>query len=286
MTPRRTLRRPATVRGQALFTGAPATLTFHPAKAGHGLVFLRAADRVPAHIDALSSAPVHPAFVSLPPRCTSLRAGEASAPVETVEHVLAALAGLGVTDAALELDGPEAPIDDGSAAAFVDAILAAGLEDGAAGVEPIRPARELRVEGDSGASITISPSDAPEYIYDLDYGAASPIAAARVRWAGDPDEFAAMIAPARTFCLRHEAEAMAALGLFKNLSPRDMLVIGADGPIDNDYRLEDEPARHKLLDLIGDLALVGRPLCARVHAVRAGHALNHAAARAIVDSLR
>ena len=79
---------------------------------------------------------------------------------------------------------------------------------------------------------------------------------------------------------------MKQLGLFQNLTTRDMLVIGPKGPIDNAYRFPDEPARHKLLDLIGDLALVGRPLVARVHAVRSGHALNHAAARALLDSVK
>ncbi|MEZ6242514.1 MAG: UDP-3-O-acyl-N-acetylglucosamine deacetylase [Phycisphaerales bacterium] len=283
--PRRTPRQPATIRGRGLFTAAPATLTIRPAKSAQGLVFARDNDRVPVAIASLSTDPIHPAFASLPPRCTCLRGADASPPIATVEHVLAALGALGVTDATLELDGPEVPIDDGSAAAFVDALLAVGLEDLAANVEMIRPTREIRVEGDLGASITISPSDHPKYVYDLDYGPASPIPAASVRWSGDPDDFATSVAPARTFCLRAEAEAMTALGLFKNLSPRDMLVIGEDGPIDNDYRLEDEPARHKLLDLVGDLALVGSPLCARVHAVRSGHALNHAAARAILDSL-
>ncbi len=281
----RTLRAPASIEGRGLFTAATAAVTIRPARAGEGISFRRGEQRVPAHIDALSDDPIHPAFAALPPRCTILRSpGEPGAPIATVEHLLAAIAGLGVTDAIIEIDAPEVPIDDGSAAAFVDAILAAGLVDLDAPADPLRVERELRVES-GDASVTISPADAPEYIYDLDYGAASPIAAASVRWSGDPDAFATQIAPARTFCLQQEAEAMTAMGLFKDLSPRDMLVIGADGPIDNDYRFEDEPARHKLLDLVGDLALVGRPLIARVHAVRAGHALNHAAARAILDSL-
>ncbi len=282
-TPRRTPAAPATVRGRGLFTSAPASVTIGPARAGDGITILRGADRVPAVLDALSTDPIHPAFASMPPRCTCLRAGEASPPVATVEHLLAALAGLGITDAVIELDGPEVPIDDGSAAAFVDAILAAGVQTLDQPARPVRVAQEIRVQ-DAGASITITPADAPEFVYDLDYGEHAPIAPASVSWSGDPDEFATHIAPARTFCLRQEAEAMTAMGLFKDLSPRDMLVVGEDGPIDNDYRFEDEPARHKLLDLVGDLSLVGAPIRARVHAVRSGHALNHAAARAILDA--
>ena len=154
-------------------------------------------------------------------------------------------------------------------------------------IEPITPSRPLRVESeDAGASITIEPSDTPSYTYTLDYGPDSPIAPATAHWAGDPDRFEHEIAPARTFCLEREAQAMRQLGLFEHLSPQDMLVFGPRGPIDNTLRFPDEPARHKLLDLIGDLALAGRPIRAKITAVRSGHALNHAAARALLDAVK
>lgn len=280
--PRRTIAAPATVTGRALFTAADSSLTIHPADAGQGIVFERSAECAPATIGSLSADPIHPAFAKLPPRCTCLRT-PSGAPIATVEHILSALVGLGITDATIQLEAPEAPIHDGSARAFVEAILSVGVRAFDQAIEPAAPTRELRVES-GDASITITPAERAEYVYDLDFGPGAPITPATATWS-DGDDYVAQVAPARTFCLQHEAEAMTALGLFAHLSPEDMLVIGPDGPIDNHYRFPDEPARHKLLDLIGDLALVGRPLRARVHAVRAGHALNHAAARAIVESL-
>jgi UDP-3-O-acyl-N-acetylglucosamine deacetylase len=146
--------------------------------------------------------------------------------------------------------------------------------------------REIVVER-SGASIVARPRAGGGclYRYELDYGAGAPIVAQAAEWdsgEGDSAEtYAREVAPARTFCLESEARAMQAAGLFKGLSPRDLLVIGERGPIENQYRFENEPARHKLLDLIGDLALAGRPLVGEVVATRAGHALNHEMAVAL-----
>jgi len=163
-------------------------------------------------------------------------------------------------------------------------IESVGLRTLDADIEPIRLVQTIYIE-DSDASITVEPSDEPHYRYELDYGD-GPIEAAAVAWSGDRASFMERIAPARTFCLKREADAMSQAGLFAHLSPRDMLVIDENGPIANEYRFGDECAYHKLLDLIGDLALVGRPLIARVSAVRSGHALAHRAARAIIEQDR
>lgn len=281
--PRRTLQSAVQLSGVALFTARPSDITLSPARSG--VRFRLGDDEALAHIASLSTDPIHPAFASLPPRCTCLRTP--SGLIGTVEHVLAALTGLGITDATIELTAAEVPILDGSSLPLVRAILDAGVADLNASVNALTPSRRLRVESDDGSAfIEIEPAAAPHYTYELDYGAKSPIPPATAHWSGDPDEFVRQVAPARTFCLDSEAQTMRRLGLFAHLTPRDMLVIGASGPIDNTLRFPDEPARHKLLDLIGDLALAGRPLCARVRAVRSGHALNHAAARALLDSVK
>jgi UDP-3-O-acyl-N-acetylglucosamine deacetylase len=136
----------------------------------------------------------------------------------------------------------------------------------------------------------ISPRRAPgcSYTYELDYGPPTPgvfaLGQQRATWDGSATQYASEVAPARTYCLEQEAMVMRSMGLFAHLTPREMLVLGTSGPIDNALRFDDEPARHKLLDLIGDLALIGAPLQADVVATRSGHALAHEAARAVLGS--
>lgn len=279
---RRTIGAPIKLKGTGLFSGKASTLEILPSDEPLGIRFVIKKRRLPVHINTLSSQPVHPAFEHMPARCTSITDGTMN--IATIEHLLSALIGLGITDAELKLSGPEVPILDGSARPFVDAILDAGTPTFDQVVELIEPSETICVE-DGNASITIEPASAPSYQYTLDYGNDSPIPSATVQWAGSQESYINQIAPARTFCLEAEADAMHNAGLFTHLTPRDMLVINDQGPIDNEYRFDDECAAHKLLDLIGDLALVGAPLCAKVTAVRSGHALAHKAARAIVDQI-
>lgn len=281
MMRRRTLASVAEIEGVGLFTSRPVRVRVHPAQSGGGLHFVRAdlatKPSITATIDHLATTPVHPAFAAMPPRSTALANGGAR--IDTVEHILSALVGLGVTDARLEVHGPELPIGDGSAAPFTEAIAVAGLTMLDEAIEPLALTMPICVEGEGGASILAEPAEAPSFTYSLDYGAESPIVRQDATWTGAMEEYQREVAPARTFCLVHEAVAMRQLGLFDRFSPRDLLVFGADGPIDNTLRWPNEPARHKLLDLIGDLALVGRPIAARITAHRSGHALNHELAR-------
>lgn len=280
--------RPVRFEGPALFTGLDAALTIHPATASQlrGLILRVRASDTPLTIDQLSNHlthPIHPAFASLKPRCTSVGTGRDDIPaVGTVEHILAALAGLGVTDAVLETESPEIPILDGSAAPFVRAILDTGLTTLAEPLRPITLTEPVEIR-DGDALLTAEPAGSIDYAYHLDYGPASDIPAATARWLGDARDFAASIAPARTFSTLAEANHMKSLGLFARFTPAELPVIGPDGPIDNAWRFPDECARHKLLDLIGDLALLGRPLIARVRAHKTGHAHTHALVRAIVE---
>ncbi len=270
--------------------------SIRPANPAQGIRFRRVdldnKPEIPATIDYLSDKPVHPAFENLPPRCTTIAApGEEDASVATIEHVMSALTGLGVTDAIIEIDGPEMPIFDGSAMPYVIQLNAIGLKELDATIDPIIIREPIRVESDD-AWIEASPADedtisdsktplACSYTYDLDYGPNPAIQPQSATWTTGED-YAHTVAPARTFSLEHEARAMQAAGLFKHLSTRDLLVLGPLGPIDNELRFENEPARHKLLDLIGDLALAGSPLIGHFSAHKAGHALNHEMARRLI----
>lgn len=279
---RTTLAQPVTLKGVGLFSAQHARITIAPSDSTQGIYFNLNNQTIPAHIDALSSRPVHPVFAHLKPRCTSV--GNPTNSVATIEHLLSALAGLSITDAMITIESQhphaEIPIIDGSSKPFVDAILNAGIKTRDEKTSPIIVHDRITLV-DAESSIVIEPSDTPSYTYHLEYPN-TPITSASVTWTGDQQDYISKIAPARTFSLEHEATQMQAAGLFTHLTPRDMLVIGSDGPIDNAYRLKDECARHKLLDLIGDLALVGAPLIAKVTATRSGHALAHESARAIL----
>lgn len=303
---------PSPLRGTGLFSARPSSLHFEPPPLGHRGLWIRRADTPDSH-----AVPISPDLIAPPtfnhacwlgpvakaipnPRNTTLLLNSHPPRVAaTVEHALSALAGLHIWDATLVLEGDEVPIDDGSALAFVAAArtsLRASLRTTTPPppFDPTQPLpsalilREPITLGDPAAAHIrawpVAPGDIPTRTYDLDFGPGAPIAPTRVTWHLDAADYAHTIAPARTFSLAHEAAAARAAGLFAHLTPAQMLVIGPSGtPIDNTLRMPDEPARHKLLDLIGDLALLGRPLHAHVHAVRSGHAMAHALVRALAS---
>lgn len=271
-----TIESESAISGRGLFMGQPVQLRFRPAPVNHGVVFVRTdltEGGVPARIPALVQHVVKRA------RRTTLRRGEAT--VETCEHVLSALAGLGIDNVVVEVDGPEMPGGDGSAQPFVDALREAGI------AQQDQPRRVFNItepitieEGD--AMIAALPADKPgmQVIYDLDYGPHGPLPPQVHAFNLDNGRYVKQIAPARTFVLEQEAKMLQASGLGKHLTPKDLLVIGAEGPIgDNELRFDDEMVRHKVLDLIGDLYLVGCPIRGRIVAYRSGHALNHRLAR-------
>lgn len=274
---RRTLQAPATITGLGLFTGEPAICTIHPAPAEAGVRFFHQHTHIPAAIKHLAPSPI-PAFKDLPARHTCLALGPARA--ITTEHLMAALCAMGITDADVHLsESGELPIDDGSAKAFTDALSTAGLKDLEGQCPPITLDRPITV-GQGTATITALPADTTTYTYHFKPSQDSPLKEQSATWSGGADEFIQGIAPARTFSFKLEAEAMQRLGLFKAFTPRDLLVLNESGqPIDNTLRFENEPARHKLLDLIGDLALTGRPIRAAITATATGHAQNHQLAK-------
>ncbi|MEO1510864.1 MAG: UDP-3-O-acyl-N-acetylglucosamine deacetylase, partial [Planctomycetota bacterium] len=277
---RKTVAAAVRVEGIGVFTGADTACEIHPAAAGQGLKIARYDDEAfPLTAEHLTTKPVHPLFGQIPPRHTSVARSPDESPIFTVEHLTAALVGLGITDATVRVRGPELPIGDGSAKLFVDPILARGIVELDAEMPFMRLAEPMRFE-EGPASIVIEPSDRVHIEYRLDYGDPR-IPAQSAAWDGTPETFAREIAPARTFSLQEEAQQLQAAGLFTRFSARDLLVLGEDGPIDNELRYPDEPARHKLLDLIGDLHLCGGCAYVNVTATKSGHALNQQAARAL-----
>ena len=281
---RRTLTRPITIEGLGLFTDAPASSTLTPAAAGSDICFRHKGTLVPAKIANLAPSPI-PAFATLPARHTCLAQGPAR--VTTCEHILSALTGLGITDVTIELgDSGELPIGDGSAKPFTDAIASDDTHTLDDQVTPITVRKPVTVRSGS-ATITAEPADSASYTYHFEPPEGSPLKAQAATWNGNADDYLANVAPARTFSTLAEATQAKALGLFTCFTPRELLVLDdiTGTPIDNRFRFDNEPARHKLLDLIGDLALVGRPIWARITATRSGHALNHELARRIVEMI-
>lgn len=211
--------------------------------------------------------------------------GPTTTGITLVEHVLASLAGLRIDNCLIELDGPEPPGLDGSAWGFTHALETAGTL--------LQPARrtlwtlsEPLIVHQGGATIAFypaAPDDEPvlRVSYLLDYGPGSAIPRQAVTMVVTPETFSRELAACRTFLLESEAHAMRQQGVGRHLSAAELLVFGPHGPIDNQLRFADEPARHKVLDLIGDLSLSGCDLVGHVVAYRSGHSLNVAMAQAI-----
>ena len=272
----RTLQREAAVHGVGYWTGRPVRVLLRPAAENTGLVFVR---------DDLPGEPRIPALVEhrIPAsRRTVLAAGRAT--VEMVEHILAALAGMGVDNCEIWLDDAEAPGLDGSAKPYAQAIAATGVVSQDAPAHVVVGPRNIgRTQGEASVCVwTSTQSACCEIRYDLSYRHAA-IGRQTCTLSVTPEVFLQEIAPARTFLLRQEADVLLAQGLGRHVSPEDLLIFDEHGPVDAELRFANECARHKLLDVLGDLALCGARLQGRVHAVRSGHALNAVAAQALFE---
>jgi UDP-3-O-[3-hydroxymyristoyl] N-acetylglucosamine deacetylase len=264
-----TLRDAIAFEGVGLHTGAPARVRVLPAPAGHGLRF-RLGDAVefPARAD----------YVVETVRATVLGLGEQR--VSTVEHLLSALLGGGVDNALIAVDGPEIPVEDGSAKAFADAIEAVGLV-------PLPEARlrwiptETRIFRDGEKLLIVAPASTFRVRMIVDYPA--PIGAQYFEAEIGPEIYRAEIAASRTFGFVHEVEALMRRGLAQGGTLDNAVVFGADGPL-VPLRTPNEPVRHKVLDLIGDFALLGvYPQC-EVVAIKSGHKLHCTAVRELLGS--
>ena len=273
----RTILREVSLAGPGLFSGEQATLTFAPAEPDSGITFLREQDGKVATIPAQIS------NVLKRPRRTCLRNGTLF--VETIEHCMAALIGMGIDNAVVRVAGGhvgEIPGGDGSSKIFVDALRDAGTAEQDAQREPLIITKPVQVShGDATIAALPGPTDRLEVIYEFEAG--PPIGRQVFSFRLGDDDFIEQLAPARTFVFEHEASELRARGLGKHLTPKDLLVISPTGPLDNEFRWPNECVRHKILDLIGDLYLVGRPLYGRLIAHKSGHELNHQLARRLLQ---
>jgi UDP-3-O-[3-hydroxymyristoyl] N-acetylglucosamine deacetylase len=266
-----TLKTSVSIEGVGLHSGHPVRAHFRPAPADSGLVFVRL-----DHPDQLIPARLESAAMF--DFATTLARDGVS--IGTVEHALSAAAGEGLDNCRIEIEGPEVPILDGSALPFVRLFHAAGFERQEAIVRPLELRETVRVaRGDR--SITFTP-DGPglRISYEIDF--AHPVVGRQaITVAIRPEDYAARIAPARTFGFARDVEAMRARGLARGGSLHNAIVLDDTGVASGPLRFRDEFVRHKVLDLVGDLALLGRPLEGHIHAVKAGHALHIEFARAL-----
>jgi len=270
MTPRSktvfqsTLRRAATLRGAGAHTAVEAVVTLLPAEAGSGVSFhlLDAEVQIPALWTHVRDARLR------------IELGKGAGRVSTIEHLMAALHGLGVDNATIEVDGPEIPAMDGSAMEFVAAIRAAGLKRLAAPRRAIRVLQPVRVAA-GAAWAELTPTSTPRLDLDVEVAFAGPVGRQRARYGLDAKVFACEIAPARTFGFVEDAERLWRQGLALGASLDNSVIFDKERVLNpGGLRHPNEMARHKLLDVLGDLALAGAPIHGAFRSYRGGHALN------------
>ena len=263
----RTLVAPVIVRGVGYWSGRDVKVEFCPAPANSGIVFVRSDlpgwPCIPARIENRTDTPLR----------TTLSSG--SATVEMIEHIMSALAGTQIDNCEIRVDRPEMPGMDGSSLPFVEAFQSSGI------VEQDAPRPKMAVshvvrQGDEKSWIEARPCCSGKMIlqYELDYGSGNPIGRQSLEISLSPKFFHMNLAPSRTFMMQAEANAIKEQGLGRRVTCKDLLIFDANGPIDNQLRFPDECVRHKLVDMVGDLALAGCDLVGRFIAFRSGHRLN------------
>lgn len=270
-----TLAAPAICAGVGVHTGERVRLSIRPAPAGAGIVFVRTDvkdrdNRIPATAESVVSA-----------RLGTVIGNARGVTVSTIEHLMAALSALGVDNAVVELDGPEVPIMDGSAAPFVALLDRAGFrrqETPQRVIEILKPV--IVEEGDKSAALY--PCDRFEMFFEIEFPTAV-IRRQSVDLVLTEDSFREELAAARTFGFLEEVEALRAAGLGRGASLDNVLVIDGDRLINPEgLRFSDEFVRHKAMDAVGDLYVLGAPLLGRFEGRRAGHAINNKLCRALM----
>jgi UDP-3-O-[3-hydroxymyristoyl] N-acetylglucosamine deacetylase len=264
----RTVGKRVSCTGVGLHSGKPATLVLAPTPPDSGITFVRRdlGVEIPARADLVVDTMLS----------TSL--GHRAARVATVEHVLAALSGLGIDNCRVEVDGPEIPILDGSAAPFVYLVLEAGIRVQRAGKRFLVLAKPVEVrDGDKLARLEPAPELSIRFTADFGHPL---ITDQTFEFVFSDRRFAREVAPARTFCFLRDVERMKAAGLAQGGSLENAIVVDEFSILNPDgLRFPDEFARHKVLDALGDLTLLGMPVIGAFSAHKSGHALNQALVR-------
>ncbi len=270
MAYRRTLKREVGCTGIGLHSGRTVGLVLKPAPAEHGIRFLRS--------DVGASIPVSLETLARLDHATTLSKDGVS--IETVEHLLSALLALGVDDALVEVDGPEVPILDGSAAPFVILIHEAGLRPLAVPRQYLKVLKPVEVVRGS-KRVRLSPADHLRISYTIGFD--HPLLRHQaISFRVSAEAYGSEIAPARTFGFLREVETLRRSGLALGGSLENAVVIGESGVLNTKLRFEDEFVRHKVLDAIGDLALLPHPVVGHLEAEKAGHALHAAIAQKLM----
>ncbi len=271
----RTIAQRVAVSGFGYWSGQDVRVEFRPAKAGCGVAFVRGDLPQPVRL------PVDVRLRVAVPRRTILQIDDIR--VEMVEHILAALSGLGIDNCEVWVDAAELPGCDGSSQAFVEALDRAGIVEQGLPVCPLRVNHQLRF-GDEQAWIEINPPRAAELSieYRLDYGP-GPIGRQSLTVEITPETFRHELASCRTFLLEEEARLLISQGLGGQVTSSDLLIFNSAGPIANSLRFADECVRHKILDVVGDLALANCPIVGHVIANRSGHQLNAMLVASVVE---
>ena len=263
----KTIKGECTFSGVGLHTGCDVNVTCKPAGENAGISFIRVDldDQPEIKVDPLN---IH--IDTTMPRCTAI--GTNGVVIYTVEHFMSSLSGLGITNLIVEVDANELPGLDGSAIDFLNAIKKAGIVEQEAEAPYFEIKEPVGVEM-NGCSIFMVPSKELKVSYTLDYD--HPILRSQFFSAViDGSTYEKEIAPCRTFCLESEAKELRSRGLGKGADYRNTLVVAEDGVRENKVRFSDEFTRHKVLDFIGDLYLLGVPIRGHVFAVKSGHTLN------------
>jgi UDP-3-O-[3-hydroxymyristoyl] N-acetylglucosamine deacetylase len=272
----RTIAAAIAVEGIGYWSGHDVRVEFRPAEEHSGIAFVRSdlpgCPRIAASVANRVEMPLR----------TVLRSGEAV--VEMVEHIMASLAGMQIDNCEVWVNQPEMPGCDGSCLPFVEALQEAGAIEQHA-LRPVRAIRQPVRIGTEESWIEARPGPPGKTLlqYELDYGSGSPIGRQSLEILLNPRYFRFNLAPSRTFLLEREAAAIQDQGLGLRATFRDLLIFAADGPINNPLRFPDECVRHKISDMIGDLALAGCDLVGRFVAYRSGHRLNAELVRAITE---
>ncbi|MBF0385614.1 MAG: bifunctional UDP-3-O-[3-hydroxymyristoyl] N-acetylglucosamine deacetylase/3-hydroxyacyl-ACP dehydratase [Candidatus Omnitrophica bacterium] len=263
----KTISREATVSGQGLFTGVKTNITFKPAQENSGIVFVRVDLPGKPSVKAVVDNVITSEEVI---RCTSI--GSKEARIHTIEHLMSVLYGLGIDNLIIEIDNKEVPGLDGSGLEFLKTIKTTGLAEQSQESFCYAIKEPIGVE-DNGSSIYVVPDEGFKISYTLNYD--NPYLRSQFfSLTFDRDSFEKEIASCRTFCLEDESKKLIEMGLGKGATYKNTLVVGEKGVLDNEVRFKDEFARHKVLDFIGDLNLLGQEIKGHVFAVRSGHNLN------------
>ena len=275
MRAQNTLARRVRLSGIGLHSGRYVHVVLHPAAPGHGIVFYRS--------DVDTFVPAVAEEAGRFDHATTL--GERGRDVTTVEHLLSAAVGAGLDNVLVELDGPEVPILDGSAVPWLDAFETAGLAPQGALAIPFAPSRVVAVPDSGGRKLEIRPARDLRVTYTIDFPNPA-VGRQSITVVVTPGSYAAHLAPARTFGFLSEYEALKAHGLARGAREDNCIVVGDDRVENGELRFADEFVRHKALDLLGDLALVGRPVVGHIVALKAGHAMHGTLARLLREECR